>query len=72
MPLSRQPNDARTTGELYPAEHWMSARDAAAALGIARQTLYERALDGEIATVKVAGRRPFSRADVTKLAALAA
>jgi hypothetical protein len=69
MPLMRQTTPTDTTGDLYPAEHWMGARDAAAALNLSRLALYERALGGEIATVKVAGRRLFARADIAKMAA---
>jgi hypothetical protein len=64
---TRQPS-----GELFPSEHWMGAREAADALGISRLALYERALSGEIATVKVDGRRKFARADVLTAATTAA
>lgn len=69
MVPSRQPKSPQT-GELYPVEHWMSGAEAQTALKLgSRLSLYELALAGEIATVKVAGRRLFARADVTKLAA---
>lgn len=57
----------RNTLSLPAGDTWLSARQAAAALGLSRLALYERALDGLIAHAKVAGRRVFSRADVERL-----
>lgn len=63
MPMTRKP-----VSQPPAADQWMGAREAADALGISRLALYERALAGEIASQKVAGRRVFDRADVMKAA----
>lgn len=46
---------------------WLTIPEAARMLGIARHTLLSRALDGELTTQVVAGRRFVSRESVDRL-----
>ena len=46
------------------ADPWMSVRQAASALGIAPQTVYARAADGLLDTMRAAGRTLVSRESV--------
>lgn len=60
----------RRNGTEERKDAWLSLPQAAKLLGVARHTLLSRALDGEIVTEVIAGRRLVSRASVE--AALAA
>jgi hypothetical protein len=48
---------------------WLSVRQAATALGIAPQTVYARAADGLLVTMKAAGRTFIHRESVAELRA---
>lgn len=50
-------------------DRWMTVRQAAQALGIAPQTVYARALDGQLKTEVIAGRRLVERASVEQVLA---
>lgn len=49
------------------AEEWMTVAEAAQRLGIHRQTVLNRALAGDLVSMKLAGRHFISRASVERL-----
>jgi excisionase family DNA binding protein len=49
---------------VYADDEWMSVRQAALALGIAPQTVYSRAVSGELEFTRLAGYTFISRASV--------
>lgn len=48
------------------ADEWMTVNEAAARLGIHRQTVLNRALSGDLETIKLGGRHFVSRASVER------
>ena len=53
------------------AEEWLTVAEAAAQLGIHRQTVLNRALAGDLESMKLAGRHFISRASVERAVAAA-
>jgi len=51
------------------AEDWLTVKEAAERLGIHRQTVLNRALSGDLQTIKIAGRHFVSRASVERAVA---
>lgn len=47
-----------------PSDPWVSVNEASERLRVSRNTIYARALRGELGSTQVAGRTVISRADV--------
>jgi excisionase family DNA binding protein len=60
-----------TARKSVDVEEWLTVQEAAAQLGIHRQTVLNRALAGGLTTIKIAGRHFVSRASVEAARALA-
>jgi hypothetical protein len=57
---------ARRNGTDEKKDAWLTLPQAARMLGVARHTLLSRALDGDIVTEVIAGRRLVSRESVER------
>jgi hypothetical protein len=63
------PSPRKKPSHTEAEDRWVSSYEASRIARVSRLALYERALSGEVATTKVAGRRVFAREDVERIAA---